>query len=132
MEFPVPLSPDILAKAQQLSIRPEEIEEQFTRSQGPGGQNVNKRSTAVMVHHIPTGIIARMQSSREQSINRLRAWSLLILKIEENVKGKESQRAQAIFKLRKQKQRRSRKAKEKMLMEKKRRGEIKEGRKLVT
>ncbi|MBI1813015.1 peptide chain release factor-like protein [Candidatus Peregrinibacteria bacterium] len=125
MEFPIPLPSDLLAAAARLGIRTEDVEEQFTRSRGPGGQNVNKRSTAVMLHHIPTGIIVRMQANREQSVNRLKAWTLLILKIEEKIRGKESTVAREQYRVRMQKKRRSRKAQEKMLMEKKRRGERK-------
>lgn len=129
MAFPVDLSPALVALANELALRPEDVEEQFTRGGGHGGQKINKTSSVVQLKHLPTGIEVRMQKHREQSKNRLSAWKLLIFKLEERVKGAESRNAQAVFKLRKQKQRRSRRAKEKMLGEKHHRSDIKEGRK---
>lgn len=128
MHFPVDLSPPLLSKALSLNIRPEDVEEQFIRGSGHGGQKINKTNSCVLLMHRPTGIEVKCQKHREQSKNRLSAYKLLILKIEEKIRGKESARAKAIFKMRKQKQRRSRKAKEKMLQEKHHRSEIKENR----
>lgn len=128
MEFPVELSPPLLEKARLLNVRAEDITEQFVRGSGKGGQKINKTSSCVVVRHLPTGIEVRCQKHREQSKNRLSAYKLLILKIEDRVKGRQSQRAQAIFKLKKQKKRRSRKSKEKMLEGKKMRAEIKQNR----
>lgn len=126
MNFPVDLPSPILALAAELNVNPADVVEQFVRGSGKGGQKVNKTSSTVLLQHLPTRIEVRMQKHREQVLNRISAWKLLILKIEERAKGKESKRSQAIFKLRKQKQRRSRKAKEKMLQEKHHRSEIKE------
>lgn len=131
MEFPVELPPAMLAKAAVLHIQPEDIEEHFTRGGGPGGQKINKTSSCVELHHVPTGTDVRVQKHREQSKNRISAYKLLILKIEEKVKGKESAIQQKQFKIRKQKQRRSRKSKEKMLQEKHHRSDIKEQRKPI-
>lgn len=47
-----------------------EIEEQFDRSSGPGGQNVNKVATKVTLRHIPTGITVTVQDTRSQAQNR--------------------------------------------------------------
>jgi protein subunit release factor B len=47
-----------------------ELEEIFSRSGGPGGQNVNKVSTRVTLRHIPTGITVNVQDSRSQAMNR--------------------------------------------------------------
>ena len=101
------------------------------RGSGAGGQKINKTSSTVRLRHVPTGTEVRMQKHREQSANRASAWKLMILKLDELKRGKESKLQQKIFKLRKQKQRRSRKAKEKMLQEKHQRAEIKEGRKNI-
>lgn len=129
MPFPVDLPDPLLALAEDLRVRPEEVEEQFVRGSGKGGQKINKTSSTVHLKHLPTGIEVRMQKHREQSKNRLSAWKLLILKIEELKKAKKSKLAEASFKIRKQKKRRSRKAKEKMLQEKHHRSEIKDARK---
>ncbi len=128
MNFPVELSPALLSKATALGLTPEDVEEHFVRGGGHGGQKINKTASCVELHHGPTGIDVRYQQHREQSKNRLGAWKLLILKIEEQKLGKQSQIQQENFKIRKQKQRRSRKAKEKMLGEKKQRGTVKASR----
>jgi protein subunit release factor B len=78
--------------------------------------------------HIPTGIEVRVQKYREQSKNRLSAWKLLILKIEEKEKGEESKIQKEAFKIRKQKQKRNKRAQEKVLGDKKQRGDVKEAR----
>ena len=131
MSFPVDLSSQFQKLAEELRVNPGDIREQFVRGSGHGGQKINKTSSAVQLLHLPTGIEVKVQKHREQSKNRLSAYKLLLLKIEERVKGVASKRAQEIFKLRKQKQRRSKKAKEKMLAAKKHRAEIKEGRRAI-
>jgi len=131
MKFPVELPPPILEKAEKLKVFPWDITEQFVRGSGKGGQKVNKTSSTVLLRHLPTGIEVRCQKHREQSANRVSAYKLLILKIEECKLGMESERAKKIFKLKKQKQKRSRRAKEKMLAGKKRHSEIKANRRPV-
>lgn len=128
MSFPVELPPPLLLLAEDLGLNPSDVEEQFTRGTGKGGQKMNKTSSTVWLKHLPTGLEVKVQRHREQSKNRISAWKLLILKLEERVKGKESKHAKAIFKIQKQKQRRSRKAKEKMLTEKHQRADLKESR----
>ena len=125
MHFPVELPAPILALAQELNILPEDIDECFTRGGGPGGQKINKTASCVELTHRPTHTVVRIQRFREQSRNRIEAYKVLILKIEELKKGKESRRQREIFKIRKQKQRRSRKAKEKVLQSKHHRSTIK-------
>lgn len=131
MEFPVPLKTKFALKAEQLKIRPEDIEEQFVRGSGAGGQKVNKTASTVLLKHLPTGVDVRVNQYREREGNRQEAYRLLILKVEEKILGKKSEISQKIFKLRKQKKRRSRKAKEKMMDEKSHRGDLKAARKSV-
>lgn len=131
MDFPIELPEKFKAKAQKLGIEPGDIEENLIRGGGSGGQKINKTASCVQLLHEPSGTIIKCQKHREQSKNRLSAYKALIMKIEEQVLGKESEKAKKIFKLRKQKKRRSKKAKEKMLEAKKKRGDLKETRKDV-
>jgi protein subunit release factor B len=97
----------------KLNIREEEVTEQFIRSQGAGGQKVNKTSSAVYLKHLPTGLTVKMQKERSQALNRFLAWRLLAEKVEALQTGKNPQQRQA-EKLRKQKNRRSRRARGKI------------------
>ncbi|OGM05693.1 hypothetical protein A2125_00235 [Candidatus Woesebacteria bacterium GWB1_43_5] len=72
----------------QISIRPEELEIQFFRSGGHGGQNVNKVSTAVRLTHKPTGIVVTAQTERFQEQNRANAMALLRAKLWEREEEK--------------------------------------------
>lgn len=104
----------------RLGVREEDIAERFVRSQGPGGQNVNKVSTCVYLRHIPTGIEVKCQEERSQAQNRYRARQLLLKKIESAILGKLSEEQKRIEKIRRQKRRRSRRAKLKILESKRR------------
>jgi protein subunit release factor B len=110
---------DLLEKMEALNIREEDIKESFVRSSGKGGQHVNKVSTCVYLKHGPTGVEVKCQEERSQSLNRYRARVLLVKKIDQLIKGRESAELQRIEKIRRQKRKRSRRAKEKMLAEKK-------------
>ncbi len=68
-------------KAGELEIPEKEIRVELSRSSGPGGQNVNKRETAVRVVHIPTGIAAASESERSQAQNKEKAMQILYGKI---------------------------------------------------
>ncbi len=71
----------ILPKTADIEIREDDIDISFARSSGPGGQNVNKRSTAVRIAHIPSGIQVHVDSERSQSANRDIALSILRAKL---------------------------------------------------
>ena len=129
MPLPSDLALDLVRLAEELHISAEDIEERFVRGSGSGGQKINKTSSAVQLLHTPTGMEVKMQKHREQSKNRLSAWKLLILKIEEQERGEASRLQKAVFKLRKQKQKRSKRAQGKVLDDKNKRGNVKVGRK---
>jgi len=60
-----------------IEIRDVDIEEQVFRSSGPGGQHVNKTSSAIRLIHLPTGIVVACQSERSQHKNRATAMKML-------------------------------------------------------
>ncbi|MEW6418988.1 MAG: peptide chain release factor-like protein [Nitrospirota bacterium] len=110
---------ELIKKMEALNIHEKDIKESFVRSGKKGGQHVNKTSTCVYLKHIPTGIEVKCQEERSQSLNRYKARVILVKKIDQLVKGKESEEIKKIEKIRRQKRKRSKRAKEKMLAEKK-------------
>src|SRR5436190_10420032 len=112
------------ARMRSLGIFDYDIEESFVRSSGAGGQHVNKTSSCVQLLHKPTGILVKCQEDRSQSVNRFLARRILTDKIEAQIKGEKSAQQQKWEKIRRQKRKRSRRAKERMLEEKHRRSKI--------
>ena len=110
---------ELRERMDSLNIREDDIKESFIRSGGKGGQHVNKVSTCVYLRHLPTGIEVKCQKERSQSLNRYHARVLLVKKIDQMIRGKESEEREKIEKIRRQKRKRSKRAKEKMLAEKK-------------
>lgn len=102
----------------ELGVRAEDIEEDFVRASGAGGQKVNKTSSCVMLVHVPTGLRVKCQSERSQALNRFLARRLLLDKIEHLARGEVATERARIERIRRQKRRRSRRAKERMLADK--------------
>jgi len=103
-------------RMRELGISEEDLKETFVRSGGSGGQNVNKTSTSVQIKHIPTGIVIKSQKGRTQGLNRFLARRILVSRIEESLLGKKSSKAQKIVKTRKQKDRRKRRARKRIIL----------------
>ncbi len=76
----VEVVPD-LEKEKEIVIPEEEIKVEFARSSGPGGQNINKRETAVRLTHLGTGITVHSESERSQAQNREKALAILQAKL---------------------------------------------------
>ncbi len=75
----------VLPEAEEVDIQiaPQDLDEKFVRSQGPGGQNVNKVSSAVMLTYKPTGLQIFCQTERSQHANREHAMTILRTKLYE-------------------------------------------------
>ncbi len=112
----------------RLGVAESDLRETFIRSSGPGGQNVNKTSTAVFLVHLPTGLSVKCQQERSQALNRHLARRLLLDRIERVQTGLRVQEKMEREKIRRQKRRRSKRAQEKILLLKHRQAEKKRGR----
>lgn len=115
-------------KMESLSIFEKDIVEKFVRSSGKGGQKVNKTSTCVYLKHLPTKVEVKCQRERSQALNRFLGRRILVNKIERMIKGQESEEQQRIEKIRRQKRKRSRRAKLKILEDKKKHSQKKKER----
>ncbi|MFH0845881.1 MAG: PCRF domain-containing protein [Patescibacteria group bacterium] len=76
-------------KSGQLQIDEKDLKIEFSRSSGPGGQNVNKRDTAVRIVHLPSNIAVHIDSERTQASNKEKAMGILEAKL---IKALEDQR----------------------------------------
>ncbi len=114
-----PVSPQKQAQLEgfmrRLGVREEDWEESFIRSAGPGGQNVNKVATCVVLRHKPSGLEVRCQRERSQSLNRYLARRILLEKLESQRLGAQSAEAARIAKIRRQKRKRLKRTQEKLL-----------------
>jgi len=112
-----------------IVVSKDDVIESFVRSSGPGGQNVNKVSTCVVLLHQPTGIIVKCRKFRTQFLNRQEAWDMLREALQER------QEQQRLFhqakreKIRRQNRKRSLSAKVRMLENKKKHNLKKQNRK---
>ncbi len=96
-------------KMAELEVREEDLHESFVRSSGNGGQHVNKTSSCVQLRHIPSGISVTCMRERSQSVNRFLARRELLERLEAD-SGVMTKEMKRVERLRKQKDRRRRRA----------------------
>ena len=118
----------LVERMRKFGVSETDLEESFARSSGPGGQNVNKVSTAVTLRHLPTNISVTVQDSRSQAVNRKLARERLLEAIES---ARERRCMAEIAKREKERRRKSPRPaalKRKILESKRRRAELKKQR----
>src|SRR6516162_10084652 len=119
------MSDSLAKRMERLGVRDVDLDETFARSAGPGGQNVNKVSTAVTLRHRPSGISVTVQDSRSQALNRKLARERLLDAIEDRQRAVRRAQIAAREKERRRKSPRPATLKRKILESKRRRGQLK-------
>ncbi|HSV43397.1 MAG TPA: peptide chain release factor-like protein [Candidatus Bathyarchaeia archaeon] len=112
----------------RVKINEKDLQEEFVQSSGPGGQNVNKVATCVVLTYLPSGQTVKCQQYRTQAANRVRAREILAERLERQHEQERLRRLAELAKQRARKRRRSRAQQEKVLENKKRRSEKKQSR----
>jgi protein subunit release factor B len=112
-------------RMKELGVLESELEEIFARSGGPGGQNVNKVSTAVTLRHLPSGLRVTVQDSRSQARNRRLARERLLDAIERRRQDERAVELSRREKIRRQRSPRPRALKRRILEGKRRRSKLK-------
>ncbi|KAK7512582.1 peptidyl-tRNA hydrolase domain-containing protein [Phyllosticta citriasiana] len=77
----------------RFQINEDDIEEKFLKGSGPGGQKINKTSSAVQLKHLPTGMVVKFQGTRSREQNRKTARKMLSERLEEMELGDQSRTA---------------------------------------
>jgi len=121
----------LAARMAGLGIREADLVERFVLGSGSGGQKINKTSSCVYLKHIPSGIDVKCQRERSRELNRYLARREVCERLEERKLGLRSARQQEVERIRRQKRRRSRRQKERMLNDKRLQGDKKQARRHV-
>lgn len=112
-------------RMRRLGIQPDDLEESFARSGGPGGQHVNKVSTAVTLRHLPSGLSVTVQDSRSQARNRALARERLLTALEARVTEARQRKRAEVAQQRRRTSPRPPRLKKKILETKRKRSELK-------
>ena len=128
VKTPLDFQTERAARLARMKLQIADFEEKFSRSSGPGGQHVNKVSTAVTLRHAPTGVAATVQDTRSQAMNRRLAWARVLDAIEAARQAERAAARAEIAKKRRQNSKRPRGVKERILETKRRRSVVKKQR----
>lgn len=126
-----PVKNEFQRRLERLRLSESDFEEHFSRSSGPGGQHVNKVSTAVTLRCPRLNVSVTVQDSRSQAMNRQIARERLLDAIEAAIKARRDENRSAMEKTRRQNRKRPRGLKERILESKKRRSGVKKMRSRV-
>ncbi|MEQ1750046.1 MAG: peptide chain release factor-like protein [Prosthecobacter sp.] len=126
--MPLPDDDALTKRMKKLRLREEDLQEDFIRGSGPGGQKVNKTSSTVVLRHIPTGVEIRCQRERSQVMNRHWARVELCDRLETILNEAKLAVQNEREKVRRQNRPRPRGLKQRILKEKKSRGQVKKNR----
>ncbi len=119
---------DLEKRMEKLGILETDIQEKFILGSGSGGQKINKTASCVYIKHEPSGIEIKCQKDRSRALNRYYARQMLCERIEEITLKDKSEKQKEIEKIRRQKRKRSHRAKLKMLDDKQKHSEKKQQR----
>jgi protein subunit release factor B len=122
------LDPDLAERLKKMRLQPEDFEESFARSGGPGGQHVNKTSTSVTIIYRPLSLSVTARESRSQHRNRLIALHRLIARIAEQRKNAGAEKRSAFERERRRNSPRPRSLRREIRQTKVRRSELKRSR----
>ena len=122
-----PFGTDLESRLSVLGVNEDDLEEEFVRGSGSGGQKINKTSSCVVLRHRPSGIVIRCQRERSQQTNRVIARERLCARLEEIrlESKKQKNAARALARHRRRMKRRRGALKERVLADKKRRSQKK-------
>ena len=104
---------ELRARIERLSIDLREIDEQFVRSPGPGGQKVNKTASAVVLRYPALDLVVKWSRERSRGLNRFLALREMVDEIEERVSPETSERVKERDRIRERKRRRKRRGRKK-------------------
>ena len=116
------------ARCARLGLRLGDFQESFSRSSGPGGQNVNKVSTSVTIRHRPSGLTVTVRDLRSQALNRAIARQRILRAVVHRMHAAALRLKMDLEKVRRQNRMRPRGLKRQMVESKRRRAAVKLGR----
>ena len=127
-DFPDIVEASLRARFVSLGVQPDDVDESFIRGTGAGGQKINKTSSTVRLKHRSSGVEVRCQRERNQSVNRLLAWTELADRLEERQRASAGAAKSARELERRRHRQKSRSQKIRMIETKKHRAKHKAGR----